>query len=190
MSTVVMVERGREICMAAESLRSFGSRKQSAHYVERPEKILQVGGTYFGIVGWSVTQTVLQSALSHELELPEFRNELELFEFSRVLHQKLKDEYFLNSAAEDGEPFESSHLTMFVMNRHGLYALYSLRTVERCRRFAAIGSGADYALGAMYAAYEQGLAAEEVARLGVEAGIEFDGYSQGPISIKRMKLES
>ena len=42
----------------------------------------------------------------------------------------------------------------------------------------------------MYAAYEQGLTAEEVARLGVEAGIEFDVYSQGPIVIKKMKLES
>ena len=39
----------------------------------------------------------------------------------------------------------------------------------------------------MYAAYERGLPAEDVARLGVEAGIEFDGHSMGPITLRRIE---
>jgi ATP-dependent protease HslVU (ClpYQ) peptidase subunit len=176
--------------MAAETLATFGSRKQSARYVARPEKIIRLGSSYVGTVGWSVTQTVLESALSQGNELPEFRNELELFEFSRSLHQRLKDEYFLNPVADSKDPYESSQMTLFVMNRYGLFALYSLRTVEQCERFTAAGSGSDYALGALHAAYELGLPVEEVARIGVEAGIEFDDGSLGPITLKTMKLEA
>ncbi len=79
---------------------------------------------------------------------------------------------------------------MFVMNRFGLFALYSLRSVEQCERFAAIGSGSRYALGAMHAAYELEVPAEDVARLGVEAAIEFDDGSYGPVTLERMKLEA
>jgi len=174
--------------MAAETLASFGSRKQAARYVANPEKIIQVGGSYVGMVGWNVTRTVLQSVFGHGCELPEFRDELELFEFSRALHRRLKEDYFLNPATGREDPYESSQMTAFVMNRYGLFALYSLRTVEQCERFSAVGSGADYALGAMHAAYELGLSAEEVARIGVEAGIEFDDGSLGPITVKKMKL--
>ena len=39
----------------------------------------------------------------------------------------------------------------------------------------------------MYAAYELGLPAEDIARLGVEAGAEFDNASLGPITLRRVE---
>ncbi len=176
--------------MAAETLTSYGSRKQAARYVSSPEKIIQADDSYVGIVGWTVTQTVLRSVFANGCELPEFRTELELFEFARELHVRLKNEYFLNPREERDDPYESSQMTAFVMNRHGLFGLYSLRSVERYERFAAVGAGSHYALGAMYAAYESGAAVEDVARIGVEAGIEFDDASFGPITLKKIKLQA
>jgi ATP-dependent protease HslVU (ClpYQ) peptidase subunit len=176
--------------MAAETLTSWGSMKQPAGYLTCAEKILAVGEAYVGIVGWSVVQTVLRSAFAHGCELPEIRSELELFEYSRVLHRKLKEEYFLNPTGDREDPFETSQMTVFVMNRYGLFGLYSLRSVQQYERFAAVGSGSRYALGAMYAAYELGAPVEDVARLGVEAGIEFDDGSLGPITLKKLKLEA
>jgi ATP-dependent protease HslVU (ClpYQ) peptidase subunit len=190
MSTLVMVKRGTEACMAAETLSTYGTKKLSARYFASPEKILAVGDAYVGIVGWSVTQTVLQSAFANGCALPEVRNELELFDYARALHRKLKDEYFLNAGPDRDEPFETMQITAFVLNRHGMFGLYSLRSVDRYERFAAVGSGSSFALGAMYAAYELGLAVEDVARIGVEAGIEFDESSSGPITIKKLKLEA
>jgi len=190
MSTLVMVKRGFEACMAAETLTSWGSMKQPAGYVSSPEKIFSVGDAYVGVVGWAVVQTVLQSAIASGCALPEVRNELDLFEYSRALHRKLKEEYFLNSSGDRGDPFESSQLTVFVLNRYGLFGLFALRSVQRYERFAAVGSGSHFALGAMYAAYELGLPVEDVARIGVEAAIEFDDGSLGPITIKKMKLEA
>jgi ATP-dependent HslUV protease subunit HslV len=186
MSTLVMVERAGVACMAADTLTSFGSRKQSARYVERPEKILEVDGTYIGFVGWCAHQDVLESVFAHGLKLPEIETEQDLFEFSRVLHVRLKDQYFLNTTEDMDDPYESSQMTLFVLNRNGMFGLHSMRSVDRYRCFAAAGSGTHYALGAMYAAYERGLPAEDVARLGVEAGIEFDGHSMGPITLRRV----
>ena len=40
----------------------------------------------------------------------------------------------------------------------------------------------------MYAAYELEAQVEDIARLGIAAGAEFDGASQLPITIKKMKL--
>jgi ATP-dependent HslUV protease subunit HslV len=96
-------------------------------------------------------------------------------------------EYFLNPQEDSDDPYESSQMQLFVLNRNGMFGLYSMRSVERHRCFAAAGSGTHYALGAMYAAYERGLPAEDVARLGVEAGIEFDSHSMGPITLKRIE---
>ena len=97
MTTLVMVEKDGDACIAAESLTSFGMTQMSAKYVENHEKILHVGDAYLGFVGWSVNQTVMQSVLASGLSLPEVRRDLDLFEFARKLHKKLKKEYFLKS---------------------------------------------------------------------------------------------
>jgi ATP-dependent protease HslVU (ClpYQ) peptidase subunit len=190
MSTLVMVKRGSEACIAADTLSSYGSMNLSARYLASHEKIIAVGDAYVGIVGWSVTLTVLQSAFANGCALPEVRNELELFEYARELHRKLKEEYFLSAGPERDEPFETSQITAFVLNRYGLFGLYSLRSVDRFERFAAVGSGSRFALGAMYTAYELELPVEEVARFGVAAGLEFDDASGAPITIKKLKLEA
>jgi len=187
MSTLVMVERAGVACMAADTLTSFGSRKQSARYAEGSKKILEVDGTYIGFVGWCVHQDVLESVFAGGLKLPEIRTKQDLFEFSRVLHRRLKGKYFLNTTEDVDDPYESSQMRLFVLNSNGMFALYAMRSVEHHRCFAAAGSGSHYALGAMYAAYERGLPAEDIARLGVEAGIEFDCYSMGPITLRRIE---
>ena len=189
MSTLVMVEKDGVACMAAETLTSFGDRKQYAKYTVRPEKILRVGEAFLGTVGLVVTRGVLESVFAAGLPLPEIQSEIELFEYARKLHAKLKDEYFMNTGDASDDAYESTQMTLFLMNRFGLFGLYANRTVEQYRRFTAVGSGAEYALGAMYGAYELDAEPEDIARIGVEAGAEFDQASHGPITIKKIKLD-
>jgi ATP-dependent protease HslVU (ClpYQ) peptidase subunit len=56
-----------------------------------------------------------------------------------------------------------------------------VRDVESFPRFWAIGSGTDYALGAMLVMYARSDEVEEIARAGVEAGAEFDDGSELPV---------
>lgn len=187
-STLVMVSKDGVACMAAELLTSYGNRKQPGRYIASPEKIFQVGDSFVGVVGWCVHMDVLKSVFDSKLALPEFKDERELFEFFRKLHPLLKEEYFLNPKEDDGDPYESSHMTVFFMNRYGLFGSYSMRSIERYTRFAAVGSGSRYALGAMYAAYDTAATAVEIAQIGVNAGIEFDNASEGPITLRQLRL--
>jgi ATP-dependent HslUV protease subunit HslV len=63
-----------------------------------------------------------------------------------------------------------------------------LRDTNEFDRFWAIGSGANFALGAMYAVYDQLASAEEIAKMGIMAGAEFDSGSALPLTYKTITL--
>ena len=56
-------------------------------------------------------------------------------------------------------------------------------------KFWAIGSGSEFALGAMHALYNRLDSAEDIARAGVEAGAEFNNASALPMSLKVVDLD-
>lgn len=180
MSTLVVVKKNGIACIAADTLTSFGDNKQSAAYVTHSDKIYQVGESYLGIVGSAAHDLVMRSIFLDTK--PNLRNRLEIFEFFRQLHPRLKEEYFLVPSQEDEDPYESNHLELCIANPHGIFGLYSLREVDEYQKFWAMGSGSEYALGAMYAMYDSLHSAEEIARLGIQAGIEFDNASAGPMT--------
>jgi ATP-dependent protease HslVU (ClpYQ) peptidase subunit len=74
------------------------------------------------------------------------------------------------------------------MNPSGIFGLYSLREVDQYTRFWAIGSGAEFALGAMHVAYDLLDDAQAVARAGIEAGACFDNSSALPMSSYSLEL--
>jgi ATP-dependent protease HslVU (ClpYQ) peptidase subunit len=56
--------------------------------------------------------------------------------------------------------------------------------VQEFSRFYAYGQGSDYAMGAMYALYDDpGRSAEDIVRLGLEAAAEFDHSTGLPITV-------
>ena len=83
----------------------------------------------------------------------------------------LKERFFLNPKEEDGDPYESSQITALIANPSGIYGIYSYREVFSFDRFWGIGSGRNFALGAMYAAYGSRTAsARRIAEIGVAPG--------------------
>ena len=189
MSTVVAVRKNNKICIAADTLTSFGSNKKSAVYDKYPNKIVSVGEKmYLGLVGSAAHNLVIESALAKEKKLPELHSRLVIFDFFRKLHRKLKNDYFLNPKEEEDDPYESSQMELLMINRYGLFGVYSLREVFEYRKFWAIGSGSEYALGAMYALYDQLDSASAIAEIGVKAGIEFDDGSAEPIDCYSLRL--
>jgi len=102
----------------------------------------------------------------------------------------LKDEYYLNPKEDDKDPYESSQMDMLIANRFGAFGLMSLREAYEYTRFWSIGSGAAYALGAMAAAYDMDLTAQQIAEVGLKAAIEFDDGTAGPITLHTEKLDA
>ena len=182
MTTCVVVRKNNQIAIAADSLVTFGDTRLSNAY-EMNQKIFQVGESYITLAGSAAHFPVMRKLLTELGEECKLSTRDEVFTtFSRA-HQILKETYFLNTKEDEDDPYESSQLISLVANRHGIFGIYSYREVFSFDRFWGIGSGRNFALGAMYAAYDSAPDARAVAEIGVQAGAEFDKSSAAPFQI-------
>lgn len=194
MSTIVAVLKNNIACIAADSLTSFGETKQSAEFVSDSDKIIRFAGygsdNYMGIVGSAAHHLVMQNLIINHADKIDFSNRLAIFNTLKTIHPILKEEYFLNSKEEDNDSYESSRVDALVMNANGIFGLYSLREVDQYSRFWAVGSGSEFALGAMHATYDLIDGAEQIARAGVSAGATFDNGSALPMTCYSIELSA
>jgi len=187
MTTIAVVRKNGVAAIAAESLTTFGDTRLGAGYKSEHDKILHIHDAFIGVCGSSAHHLVLGSALA-KLDDVRLGSRLEVFDTFRRLHPILKEHAYLNPKEDEDDPYESSQITALIANANGIYGVYSYREVFEFDRYWAIGSGRSFALGAMFAAYDKLKSAADIARVGVEAGIEFDTASSGPIVIHTIKL--
>ncbi|NNC85274.1 MAG: MFS transporter, partial [Bacteroidia bacterium] len=103
MSTLVAVRKGKQICIASDSLTTFGDKKQKADYVAEPAKFYKWGHSIVGLVGYAAHEQVLTSLIKNTKKPPEFSSKLEIFETIRGIHKILKEEYYLIPTTEDNK---------------------------------------------------------------------------------------
>ncbi|WP_338845535.1 MFS transporter [Massilia sp. W12] len=184
MTTCVVVRKNNEIAIASDSLVTFGDTRLSHRYEEN-EKIFPVGQAFVGLSGSAAHFPVMKKLLRQM----EAEGKCQLYDRDSVFntfsqaHELLKDKFFLNTKEEEDDPYESSQITAVIASPGGIFGVYSYREVFSFDRFWGIGSGRNFALGAMYAVYERDLSAREIAEIGVAAGAEFDKSSGGPCRI-------
>ncbi len=189
MTTIVVVKKDGMAVIAGDTLTTFGSTRLGSVHDAAPEKLLKHGDTYFGIAGSAAHQLVLENLLKKHPEF-KFHGRDEIYESFRKIHPILKDEAFLNPKEEDDDPYESSQLTALVVNPTGIFGVYSMREVFEFDRFWSIGSGRDFALGAMYAVYDTKKSAKDIAKMGVIAGAEYDTGTGLPMNIATVRLNA
>lgn len=187
MTTITVVKKNGQVAIAAESLTTFGDTRLGAEYKAEHDKILHVGDSFIGVCGSSAHHLVLAHLLA-KFEGLKLGSRTEVFETFRQLHPMLKEQTYLNPKEDEDDPYESSQITALIANATGIYGVYSYREVFAYDRFWSVGSGRNFALGAMYAAYDRCKTAAEIAQIGVQAGVEFDTASSGPIMVHAVKL--
>jgi len=189
MTTLVAVRKHDDIVIAADSLTTFGDLKLSAPFDRSPEKIVRYRDTYLALCGSAAHQLVFESLLKNREDL-DFSGRVAIFDTLRKLHLVLKDQHFLNPKEEEDDPYESSQFTALIANEHGIFGVYSMREVFEYTKFWAVGSGREFALGAMNVMYGRLKTAEAVARIGIDAGCAFDKNSAMPMSIYSLKARA
>jgi ATP-dependent HslUV protease subunit HslV len=181
MGIVLAVKKKGIICIASDTMTiSGGSRKQTAEHVSNSEKVVKWGPSYIGIASHPIWPLVLNSYFKHEKRQPALKSKDEIFDELLNLHKALKESYFLTSYEDDEDAFESSRLESLIVNSYGIFKTYELRSVQQFIQFAAIGSGTQYALGALQALYNRLDSAEEIAKAALKAVVEFDDSSGLP----------
>ncbi len=187
MTTLVVVKKAGYAVIAGDSLTTFGSLELSPKYDRAYDKVLHAHGTYFGIAGSAAHHLVMDSILQKGADM-KFGSREQIFETFRKIHPVLKEEHFLNPKEEEDDPYESSQLTSLIANKAGIFAVYSMREVFEFDKFWSIGSGREFALGAMFSQWDKLKTAEEIAIAGIEAGCEFDSGSCLPMTLYKVKL--
>ena len=189
MTTVVVVRKGGTAVIAADDLTTFGDTKLGPGY-STESKLFKSGDSMLGMAGDAASFLVFRNALAALAPAKrELRSRDGIFRTLLRLHPKMKDNFFLVTKEEDDDPYESSQITALVANASGIFGIFSYREVYEYQRFWAIGSGREFALGAMFASFDKLDSAREIAELGVRAGCEFDKNSGGPVSVHTLKLK-
>ena len=185
MTTIALVQKNGQIAMAADSQTTFGDdQRLNAEYDVFSEKIFQHGDSLIAISGSAAHDLVLKSALKG-VKSTDLHGRENIFKTFCKLHPKLKEHFFLRPEEEEDDPYESSQMMLLLANPTGIYGVYPMREVYQFRRFWAIGSGRKYAMGAMFAAYDDaGCDAAALAQLGVTAGAQFDVSSSLPLDCR------
>jgi ATP-dependent HslUV protease subunit HslV len=153
MTTCVVVRKGDEVAIAADALVTFGDTRLSRAY-ERNQKVIPVGDSF---VGWRAPPRISRScapADGHGRRMPPDTRD-DVFRTFLKVHEKLKNEYFINTKEDEDDPYESSQIVCLIANPGGIFGVYSYREVFSFDRFWGIGSGRNYALGAMHAVYDR-----------------------------------
>lgn len=188
MSTIVLVKKAGVAVIAADTMSVYGDTKVTAKYMNSRSKVLKCGASYIGVTGSAAHNNVLTSVIDRHGQKLSFNSTKEIFESYRKLHPILKDEYYVNVTEGDHDEYESSQIEGLIASPHGIFGMFSWREVYEYERFWAIGSGSEYALGAMYATYDNIADPEEIARMGMAASCEFDSKSGMPYTMQSVKL--
>lgn len=187
MTTIVAVKKNGYVAIAADTLTTFGNTRLHATKDASHDKILRVGDSYVGVCGSAAHHLVLASLLAKMPDV-QLNSKESIFETFKKLHPILKEECFLNPKEDEEDPYESSQITALIANANGIFGIYSMREVFEFTQFWAIGSGHEFALGAMHQAFLREENAIDIARAGVETGIAFDKNSDAPVTSYVAKL--
>ena len=182
MTTIVVVKKNEEIAIASDALVTFGETRLP-HGYEVNQKIFSIGDSYIGLAGSTAHFVVLAGAMRYLADQCKLGSREEVFNTFQRVHIILKDKFFLNPKEDDSDPYESSQITALIANPSGIYGVYSYREVFCFDRFWGIGSGRNFALGAMFSTYDHVVSARSVAEIGVRAGAEFDKSSALPLRV-------
>lgn len=190
MTTVVAVKKNNVGVIAADTLTIWGSTKESANHLVNASKIVQAGQNYIGLTGSSSNAFVIRHWLANNKKLPALKTVDSIFDLWLSFHATLKDRYFIREFDDERDPYESTRFNVILVNPYGIFAITSLRAVSEYKKFTAMGSGCDYALGAMQAVYDDpNLSAAEIASIAINAAVEFDDGSGLPMELYEVPLK-
>ncbi len=189
MSIAVAIRKNRQLALGTDSQTSFGSSRVPSDNL-RTTKIHQIGATYLATTGWGLYENILDDYLARA---PDAKLETKgaIFAFFMTFWKELHDSYSFvkdQSDKDDESPFGSLDASFLVISREGVFHVGADMSVTAFEKYYAIGSGADYALGAISALYHDTPDTVTVCRKAIEAALDFDVLCGGEIDIKVIEL--
>ncbi len=188
MSIVVAVTKNGRTVMACDSMGFYGSQRVPTDN-SKAIKVRPVGESLLAMTGWSLYDNILDDQLAARNGTPPpLGTALEIFGFFTAMWKELHERYpFVNDQAhEKDSPFGDLDSTFMVANASGIYKVASDTNVSHFAKYCAIGSGSDYALGALHHLYDRERDPARMAVMAVETAVTFDCYCGGEIDLHEL----
>ncbi|MCH2142159.1 MAG: hypothetical protein MK077_04080 [Phycisphaerales bacterium] len=191
MSIVTAVRSSQAITIAADTLAVFGEGMVVPTENARTSKLMRIGDAVIGGTGWAVYDDIIDHHLT-DRPAPSLTTRRHIYAFFLELWGVLRDRYTLvnEQAASKDTPFGDLDASFLVASPGGLFKVSSDLGVTEFARWYAIGSGAEYAMGAMHATVKHRLDDESIARAGCQAAMELDAHCGGEIDLLRVELQA
>ncbi len=190
MTTLVAVKKGKRLCLASDSLAIFGSRKEeSGRHIHEEAKFISIGPNLVGMSGHPSWGLVLTNYFSKKKTISLWKTPGQIFDLFNGMHEELKERYYLSPPSLKFIPFESSEFQLLIINTRGIFEVEYSRVVRQYSKYSAIGTGEEYALGAINAVYDRIGDAEEIAKIGIEAAAQFDRKTGLPLYTRCIDLD-
>lgn len=185
MSIVVAVKKGKDLVVAADTLETFGSDKPAPGNTTTT-KIRRVGSALLATTSWGLYDNILGDYLRSRKSV-RLGNRQAVFRFFLTFWHALHDKYsFVNDQCDDKEsPFGDMDASFLIATKRRIFLVSGNLSVTEFLKFHAIGSGGNYAVGAMHALYDQALSAEQIARKAVDAAVTHNIYCGGETCVHR-----
>jgi ATP-dependent protease HslVU (ClpYQ) peptidase subunit len=183
MSIVVAVRKNGQTCVAADTQNSFGGNRVSAEN-GGVTKLRRVGKAVLGTTGWGIYENILDHHLKAS-GAADLSQRTEIFAFFMGLWKALHETYpFVNDQGDRNDsPFGNLDASFLVASAAGIFYIAPDMSVSEFRQYFAVGSGADFSLGAAYNLYPQDLDAREIARRAAATAVAFNLYCGGEIEL-------
>ena len=175
--------------MAADTQTNFGSLRSLTDN-HRALKIKKIGAAYVGTTGWGVYDNILDD-FPEGTKLPPLTTRKSIFRFFMRLWKSLHERYSLvNDQCDDhtDSPFGDLDASFIIANALGIFHVSSDMSVTQFEKYYAVGSGADFSLGALYVLYDEVPDAVTLATRAVEAAIALNNTCGGEIEVRRVRM--
>ncbi|MDP7069979.1 MAG: hypothetical protein QF561_01365 [Phycisphaerales bacterium] len=182
MSIVAAIRRNGKITMGADTLALFGEGMTIPETNACAEKIVKIGDAVVGGTGWAVYDDILAHHV-RQSGPPRLDSRAAVYDFFLRFWRALRETYSLvnEQAATKETPFGDLDATFLIASPGGLFNVSSDLGVTEFHECHAIGSGAEYALGAMHAMRDTDLDDETLIRNACGAAVAMDTACGGTI---------
>ena len=190
MSVAVAVAKNGKVVLATDTQTSFGSARVPPDNLVT-KKMHKIGPCYLATTGWGLYENILDDFLTKQ-KSADLQTKTAIFSFFLKLWKDLHNDYpFVKdqSDKDDESPFGSLDAQFLIISPQGIFHVGTDMSVTEFRQYYAVGSGAEYALGAISATYANTQAPEAIANAAVTAAIDFDLHCSGAIDLVEVALQ-
>lgn len=189
MSIIVAVRDEHHIVLGCDTLSTWGDCRITEDKVADLSKIIPTGDSFIGFTGWSLYRNILEDFLKRKKKRHDLSSRQGVFRFFLEFYRDLKEKYSYVNHGSEKEPFSDLDSTFLVAGPAGIFHVSSNMDIEEFTKYCAIGSGQEYAYGALHVLYGQKKSLRQVCKGAILAACEFDIYCQPPLRFVEIEAD-